>query len=442
MKKYQVILAFLLIILIAGGAFATLGVLDIRSKQQNPSGEGEKPSENSASHNSYVDEYEQYNNITLPLLKTDFEDVFFTLNRNTGAVSFYEGGNGALTPLDETGSFKVTVPASSQELPAEIHYVERDGHTFGVGLYTNALYSGAYLYEYAFFKVSDMFPQSSAAAGSLLLTVDVDATRMFTDDKVYSENYILSPDKTTAKYYLSEDQRTVDTSARMRTDYKMFTDDILAADQAQGRTVLFFSSRYYEMFDNAGKVDIFTSGGTGTNTDNGREVLDVYTLHFWRSEGDLFFFRRAEGGFTLNVKYGSTGVEDTLLTFTGDLEKDYVVDGHFLFNKATGELTNVLTSEKHYVDYGLFGAEGTFTVDSCAISENGEWAVLRGMDAEKNAICGFVRISTGKVVAYKDETFNYVAGMHVMNDGTILLSMAASNDPANTTYYQLIAKGE
>ena len=441
MKKYKLILSLLLILLIAGGVFATLGVIDIQKRGSSAPVDPTGPTGNQATHSSYVDEYVQYDTVKLPLLRSEFPDVFFTMNRNSGAVEFFTVADGVMTPLEETGSFKVTVTVSSQELPAEIHYIERDGHTFGAGLYTNVLYPGAYLYEYAFFKLSDLFGQSGAASGSLLLTVDVNASRMYQNEKVYSENFILSPDKTSAKYYLSEDQRTVDTAARMRTDYKMFTDDILAAEQADGRTVLFFSSRYYEMFDRAGKVDIFTSGGTGTNTDNGREVIDVYTLHFWRREGDVFFFRRADNGFTLNVKYGATGVEETLRTFTGDLEKDYLIDGQYLFNRTTGEMLNVVSQEPGSVNLTRI-SEKNLTVDLLSVSENGKYLVLRGADSKKKAYCAFMNLESGEMVSYQDSVFEYVAGVNALDDGIILLSMAASKDPTSTSYYQLVAKAK
>ncbi len=440
MKKLQIVLALLLILLVAGGVFATLGVLDIKNRVEEPT--EAKPIEgNQATHASYVDEYTQYAEIRLPLMRTEFENVFYTLNRNTGAVTFYEAENGVLTPVEESSHAPVTVTCSSQNLTADVHYLERDGHTFGVGLYTNNLYEGAYLYEYAFFKVSDLFPQSGAAEGSLLLTVDVDASRMYQERKVYSENYILSPDKTSAKYYLSEDQRTVDTNARMRTDYKMFTDDILAEEQAEGRTVLFFSSRYYEMYERAGKVDIFTSGGTGTNTDNGREVIDVYSLHLWRDGGDIFFLRRAEGGFTLNVKRGATGVEETLRPFTGDIDKDYIVDRDWIFNKTSGEVINVITNERKVIDLTRV-AEGGVTADLFAISENGQYAVLRGLDPAKKSSCAFLNLTTGEMVSYTDEPFALIANLQALNDGTIVLSVADNMDPANAKYYQLAAKSK
>ena len=39
----------------------------------------------------------------------------------------------------------------------------------------------------------------------------------------------------------------------------------------------------------SGKTDIFTSGGSGTNTDNLRYVMDVDGLYFWRTEDGTRF---------------------------------------------------------------------------------------------------------------------------------------------------------
>ena len=97
MKKLQIVLALLLILLVAGGVFATLGVLDIKNRVEEPT-EAKPVEGNQATHASYVDEYTQYADIRLPLMRTEFENVFYTLNRNTGAVTFYEAENGVLTP--------------------------------------------------------------------------------------------------------------------------------------------------------------------------------------------------------------------------------------------------------------------------------------------------------------------------------------------------------
>lgn len=429
MKKYKIILSVLLVVLVAVAVVVVTGVVDIH-KQSDPE---EPTSGNKAETENYEDAYTLNTSVALPLMKTDFETVFYTMTKQ-GDVKFYEVNEGKITSLEETGSFEVTAACSSQELPAVIHYIEKDGHTYGVGLFTNLLYPDVLIYDYAFFKVTDMFPQAGLSDDSLLMVLDVDNARFYDDNKVYSEIFVLHPDHS-SEHFLSEDQRTVDLEAKMKTDYKMFTNDTLAKDQADEKNVLFLSSRYYADYRESGKTDIFSSGGFGTNTDNLRYVIDVDTLHFWRDEGDTYFFRDNEdGSFSLKAYYAS-GETETIAVFEGDLSEDYLIDGQYLFNKKTGKVTDVLTNRSKQVIFTCF--KSGFTADLFAISENGKYAVIRGVNTNNTAGVGVMNFETDEIYAYTDDVFGYVANMNVLNDGTVVISAASGESAA--AYYQLIS---
>ena len=437
MKKYQALLAVLLVVLVAVLAVVGTGVMQIRKQPAPPE---VVPGADGTKHESYVDEYALDTAVSLPLLKTDFENVFFTMTQK-GEVTYYTAENGKLTPMEETGTFNVTAACSGQDLPAEIHYLEKDGQTFGVGLFTNLLYPDVLIYDYAFFKVTSMYPQARSESGArfpegtLLMLLDVDSTRFYSDDKVYSEIFALSANRSSAVHYLSEDQRTVNMDARLKTDYKMFTDEILADAQPEGANVLFFSSRYYTDFASSGKVDIFTSGGSGTNTDNLRYVMDVDGLYFWRTaDGTRFFRDNADGTFSLKM-LSSAGDTVTLETFQGSLQDDYFVSGKYLFNRKTGVVRDVTTLETKQVYYGAF--RSGFEADLFAISENGETAVVRGKNTWNKPACGIMDFEKGEIVAYTDDVFGYIANVQILNDGTVILSTASGE--SGSAYYQLIS---
>ncbi len=436
MKRYKVLLAFVLVVLAAAIAVVATGVIDIRSSG-DPTGPS-TPAQPVNPKTDYTDYYNTHTEIALPLLKTDFENVFFTMSK-LGDVQFYQIVNGVPQTLEETGSYEVTAVCSSQKLSAMIHCIELGGKTFGCGLFTNQLHPEVLIYDYAFFKVTEMFTSfrdingvNYAARGAKLLLIDTDSSRFFSNEKIYSEAFVLNTDHSTS-LFLSNDQRTVDMDAREREDYKMFTDSIL--DQHTSSNVLFFSSRYYADFAESGNVDIFTSGGSGTNIDNVRYVIGIDSLYFWKYEGETYFFRAEDAeSFTLKAYNAVSGETRSLETFSGSLSEDYLVRGQWILDKHTGALLNVITGQTCTVPFASFSKQ--FTAGVFEISENGRYCVIAGADAKGKAICGRMELDTGSLRVYTNDIFGGVATAAALNDGTVLLSAAASKN--GETYLQLI----
>ncbi len=434
MKKYKVILTLLLVVLIAVAAVVSTGVLDIRKKatQVDPR------SGNKATSTVYTDFYTEQRSAQLPLMKTDFDGIYYTMTKE-GEVAFYEAANGAFSVLPEAGSYEVTATCSDQPLTATIHYIENDGHTFGCGLFTNLMHQDVLYYDYAFFKVTDMFESyvdtngvNYHNRGGKLLLIDTESDRFYSDEKVYSEAFVLNEDHSTS-LFLSNDQRAVGMDAREKTDYKMFTDDIL--DQNDTRNVLFFSSRYYVDYNDGGNVDIFTSGGSGTNIDNVRYVIDVDGLYFWNYEDETYFFRdNDDGSFTLKAYNEESNETRPLEDFSGSLKDDYIVRGSFIFSKKTGHVMNVLTGESYDLPYTAFGA--SFTADLFDVSENGRYCAVRGVAGNNRAGFGVMDLLSNTMIAYTDDVFANIANINLLNDGTVILSMAEGENAAN--YYQLV----
>ncbi len=424
-KRYKLVLSLLFIVLVAVAAVVVTGVLDInKRKEHTPAA----PSAQTQEAN-YADFFETNADITLPLLKTTIENVFYSMSQE-GEVTFYELADGMLQPLPETGNYEVEAECGSETLPAVIHYVEKGAFTYGCGLFTNELYPDVNLYDYGFFEVANLF-KGFGRESDLLLMVDVDKERFYSNEKVFSEIFTLSDDHET-KHFLSENQRQVDTEARMRTDYKMFTNDIL--NQGEPDHVLFFSSRYYLEYDVGGKVDILTSGGSGENIDNNRYATDLASLNFWRMGDGVYYFKKQDEGFAL-VKLASSDDEPALVeSFTGDLAADYIISGSTLLNKVTGDVYNVRTGAKHKIDYS--GFRENFEPDLFAASPNGDFCVLRGANTENVAAVSVIDLVTGKQRSYTDDMFGYLAAINVMDNGGVLLSLA--NGKSATSFYQLI----
>jgi hypothetical protein len=420
-KKYKMILSLLLVVLVCVGVITVTGVFDINKIVKEHE---EKTDE--ALTARYQDAFLSMTDENSPLLKTDVENIYYAMDLE-GDVRFYRVENGEFTQIEESGSFEVKAPCSGQELPAVIHYIELPERTIGYGLFTNTLYEGVYLYDYAFFKVTEMFP-AFAGESSLLMLLDVDKTRFYSDDKVFSEAFYLYSDHT-CKHFLNENQRIVDINARMRTDYKMFTSDILD----QTGNVLFFSSRYYTAYEDSDQIDILTSGGTGENVDNVQYIIGIASLHMWETDGGVLYFSRNTGdGFTLKRFDGENHTD--VKTFTGSLENDYLICGKYILNKASGEIYCVTDGSVKQLDYSRFRKD--FTPDLFSISDNGIYCVIRGANNRNKPVIGMTDFVAGTMTDYEDDVFGFTAALHVQNDGTVIISTATGESASS--YYQLV----
>ncbi len=434
-KTYKAILSVLLVVLIAFAVVTVTGVVDINKmiaekNEGTTSAEGEKVY-------TYADDFNQYTKAGLPLLSTDFSNIFYTMDTD-GSVKFYKAENNNIEEIAETGSFDVEISVSGANIPATVHYLELDGKTVGYGLFTNEMYPEVKIYPYAFFKVTNQFPEYSSDTSKLLLLVDVEQERIYDENKVYSESFYLNDEKE-VKVFLNEDQRIVDMSARLRTDYKMFTDRILHQSENE---ILFFSSRSYNDYDYSSMVDIYKSRGYGENVDNNRYIRDIAALEFWRTDEGTLYFRnvlteneageKTVTGFTLS-RFDGENTED-IRSFTGSFENDYLLSGDWLLNRASGEIYNVLTGEEKKLDYTKFTT--SFTPDIFKMSENGKYCVVRGQNNLGKPSVGIMSFSDNSFRTYTDNVFGYVASVQVLDDGTFIISVATGESTG--VYYQLV----
>ena len=431
-KRYKTILSVLLAVLTVFAVITVTGVVDI-NKIINEMEEG---STVDAPKNTVADVFTTYTDAGFPLLSTDIPGVFYSMSKK-GDVSFFKAEAGKIEKLPDVGVFDVTVTCSGQKLPVTIHYVEVDGKTAGYGLFTNENHPDVFLYEYAFFKLTDQFDGYDSKS-KLLLLADTEKSRFYDENKVYSESFYLYDSKET-KNFLNEDQRIVDLNARLRADYKMFTDDILHQTEDK---ILFFSSRFYNDYGHSEQVDIFISGGYGENVDNNRHILDVASLNFWETEGGIRYFKlkktedtdaAAVTAFSL-MNYKDKKSEE-IISFEGSLKEDYILSDTKLFKLETGEIFDVVTEKTVKIDYTKFST--SFTPDLFMAGEDGRYCIVRGKSNLGKPSLGIVDTETGEMQTYTDNVFGHIASMQALSDGTIILSLAAGESAES--YYQLVA---
>ena len=163
--------------------------------------------------------------------------------------------------------------------------------------------------------------------------------------------------------------------------------------------------------------------------------MGIASLNFWRTADGTRFFRNTENGFALQNVTAQNGEPETIETFEGSLADDYIIDGAYLFRKADGAIYNVLTGERAQVKYSMFRQD--FQADRFWISPNGKYCVIRGVNVGNVAACGVMDLENGKMTAYTDDVFGFLAGAVVTDDGAVILSVSSGESGAS--FYQLRA---
>ena len=138
-------------------------------------------------------------------------------------------------------------------------------------------------------------------------------------------------------------------------------------------------------------------------------------------------------GFSVMLYDGEESKE--IISFEGSLKEDFILDDEYLLNIKSGEVYNVLTGKTFKIDYTAF--ETSFTPDLFEVSEDGKYCLIRGKNNLDKPSLGVLDVKKNEFFTYTDNVFGYVASMQALNDGTVIISLAA-NETA-TTYYQLVS---
>lgn len=371
---------------------------------------------------SYTKMFTESKTADMPLMKTDFENVFYTM-RTDGTVHFFKLIDGVLAETQADGSYDVKVKCSGQTIPAKIYYITVDGRVNGFGLYTSANAAGVLLYDYAFFKICDL-PDAFQRKGKLLLLIDTDKTRFY-DDKIYSEQFYFDTDALTTTYFLSEAQRQTGMDGLKMTDYKMFTDEML---QQPYRQFYFFSSRSY-IADKVKKVDIYTSGGYDTNIDNIRVITNMLGMTFHRTDAGTYYYSKTETGFVLYFYDGKN--YKTVREFSGDYNEDYIRSGTSILETDSGIVYDLVTDKEYKFDYSNFGT--AFVVTDFVM--NGNYAAIVGESLSGGLQIGLLNTQNNEMTIVNGFTNKNMEQIHITDEGYLVISVCYESD---YTAYQLI----
>lgn len=265
-------------------------------------------------------------------LPSDIENVYFTADLN-GNVKFYDYANGAFAasalPVKQVGT---KLAATYETIPVTVNYIEKDGKTFGIGVFTSEMSAAVKVYSYAFVKLTN---KPSGYGTGYLLLADFESANFYNADKVYSEIYNFDLASGKASTYVSNNTRLIDKNGAFRADWTMLTDEFIAN---LGGAKYFFSSRYYTADEKGTRADIMVLSNAYRPEIVAEDILGTW---FVNDANGMHYLRKTDKGFD-NVHNNKTA-ETVLTSFEGDYFADYLQDGKWLINKKSLVMTDLMT---------------------------------------------------------------------------------------------------
>ena len=265
-------------------------------------------------------------------LPSDIENVYFTADLK-GNVNFFEYANGAFAASTLTvKQVKTNLAATYETIPVTVNYIEKDGKTFGIGVFTSDMSSSVKVYSYAFVKLTN---KPSGYGTGYLLLADFEKENFYSADKIYSEIYNFDLASGKASTYVSNNTRLIDKNGAFRSDWTMLTDDFIAN---LGGAKYFFSSRYYTADEKGTRADIMVLSNAYRPEIVAEDILGTW---FVNDANGMHYLRKTDKGFS-NVHNNMTA-ETVLTEFEGDYFADYLQDGKWLINKKSLVMTDLMT---------------------------------------------------------------------------------------------------
>lgn len=410
-KLIVAIIALVAVCLFAGLVFG--GVIDLAKITEE---ETTDPYEGFIS-DSYTYDITATQSNSLPYLKTNIENIFYTMDAD-GGVKFYKLADNAFTQVDSTGVYTTSVVLSETKITADITYYKDGDEICGYGVSVND--DGYTLYPYVLFCLRSYGEDyTGSSSSSCLLLIDTTQEDFYSNDKIFEESFVFKYSDSSATRSISEASRTVGISGAKRDDYFLINDTTV---ENSVTNQLFFSGRFYKESD--ATVDIMRTGGSGNNTDNIRVAQNVLEYWLYNDGTDITYITVDESGNVVVEKLNwKTENTETVKTFEGVTKDDILVDGDYMYINGKNIIYNLVNNTQITLAYGKANAlkADTFVSD-------GENIFIRGYVKEQYPVGIIANGETGKVsVSYANEIFKNAVNPVVLSNGQLMFTVEASN---------------
>ena len=282
-----------------------------------------------------------------PLMPTEIEGVFVSANP-LGQFEFYDYADGAFTACTDAKELDVTVTCSHQQLPAKLYYLQRGDTLAGYGLFRNSQYPDVRLYDYAFLHAVNM--PAGYGSGDAMLLADFDKADFAKADKIYSEVFSLNLSNGKTNRLTSDNGRTVDIDARLRTDWAQMNGALLGL----GAEKWYLSGRNYQL--DSTKADIIYNADT-SNTKPKWIASGLYENALFNEDGTLFYVKQTDAGVDA-YSLAKDGTETKLGSYAGSVD-DYLFADGYMLEKNTLTLTRLATGESKSIGTVVDAAVGS-----------------------------------------------------------------------------------
>lgn len=345
-----------------------------------------------------------------PLVQTEQKDLFYEMYPD-GTFRFYSFADGQFTEVTGVKTKNVQLTCSYQKVSVKIHYLSTDAGTVGYGMFNSQQKSDTKSFAYIFVRMMDCPKAYTASAKTKhILLTDMDEEDAYKAEKTYSDMYSFDLESGKASLIISQRDRLVQEDGTMREDWTIFTDSMLNVGEKYD---IFASRRNYDTKDTVAKYDMLTVANSRAAKKNSATTLTNSPSYVVREKDEAYFcFINTDKGFDL-IK--NADKKNPLASFEGGFS-DYTVNGNYLLNKASFDVTDITSGEKISLKKASFTELSGFVANSAGtkfvVFLNGEQQSMVMYDTEND---------TAKTVT--DSIFdNGICNFCFIDDDTVLFS--------------------
>lgn len=356
--------------------------------------------------------FAQLNSISVqsqqPYIKSDIDSVYYTFD-SEGNISFYEFDGNSFSEYNGVVKAITVIPELTyNKIPITISYIEKDGKTLGYGLFTNRNDANVTLYTYVFAKLTDAPAVYGISGKMLLLCTNQDEA--FCSEKTYSEIFNVDMTNGGLSRIFSQRDRQADKTGKFTDRWHILTDGFLKSVQNKAAVIsgrLYNSdTKVYDVFDlNRSMNNPETTGIYGT-------FLRENTEH----SGYVYLKKTTEG--FKSVEF--IAQEEEIARFDGDIDKDFVFSGDWVYSVKEKTFTNLVTGKQVVAD-------GVEAIDMFTVNSDGTKFVAVANYKDSQAF--FVIDKDGKVQGYAGENiFNSNINNICFMENDTILTTSTSDD--------------
>ncbi len=348
-----------------------------------------------------------------PCMKSDIDSVFYSAGAD-GIIKFYEFDGKSFSDYNGiVKTIEVAPELTYEKIPITISYIEKDGKTLGYGIFTNKNNPEVTLYPYVFAKLTDA-PSVYGLKGKMLL-LNINPDEAYSYNKTYSEVFNVDMSTGGLGRVFSQRDRQSDKTGKLTERWHILTDGFLNSAQKKAACI---SGRLYN--SDTAVYDVFNLNKSMSKPE--AEKIYGTFLRENAKDGGYIYLKKTSTGFK-SVKF--IAQEKEIARFDGDINKDFVFSGDWVYAAKERTFTNLVTGAKIKTD-------GVEAIDMFAVNADGS-KIAAAANYKNQAF--FVIDKEGNVDGYSGENFFNSNIRNICFTGNDVVFTTATNENGTCTNY-------